>query len=106
MKINKKFLIIIAVASGILLSGCQAMREQRVNDLRKTAFQRTSSPDYADGFVNGCDSAMSSHSFTKDMKRFMNNKFYNTGWTDGYMHCEKKNKEMKETSESLKKLSA
>lgn len=101
----KKLVTITVVASVTILSGCEAMRERHVQDLRNTAFKRSSNPSYADGFVDGCDSSHSPSSFKKNTKRFIEDKYYNTGWQDGLMHCEKKTKELNDTSESLRRLS-
>lgn len=48
--------------------------------------------EYKAGFRNGCDSGYSAagniyYSFTKDVRRYSEDRLYRQGWDDGMTHC-------------------
>lgn len=69
----------------VLMAGCSSMRDQ----LSATGYP----PAYIDGFEAGCSSgrhsAGAAGGFSKDVPRFMNDKLYANGWTDGLSQCQR-----------------
>ena len=69
----------------VLLSGCSSTGDQ----LRSSGYP----PAYVNGFEAGCSSGRNAAGlggkFSKDVPRFMNDKLYADGWTDGLNQCQR-----------------
>lgn len=75
------------VVMGCLLAvaGCQSTHEQLV--------AKGYPPNFADGYQDGCGSGRQaagaiSGQFKKDVPRYLSDKVYAQGWTDGFRQCQ------------------
>lgn len=93
------------ILSVLIITGCEGFKQRHDAQMRAIAQKHNSSPAYADGFVDGCNSSYSTARFKKETERYINDKYYHAGWDDGHMHCSKKETERKETAEALGELS-
>ncbi len=102
--LNKIIVTITLISAVLFLSACEAQRQQKIAETRSFAAKRNSSPSYIDGFEHGCQSVGNTAQFSKNTNRYINDKHYSTGWDDGYMHCEKRDKEVRQAFEGTSKM--
>ena len=79
-------LIILVALIGIPAAGCAPVASVTA---RNTAGQP---PEYAQGYSDGCGSGYvaAGHPYArtmKDVRRFLDDKLYSMGWTDGFNNC-------------------
>lgn len=64
------------------MAGCATSKEVRIPQ------QLADRPQaYRDAYVDGCKSAQSKESQSKDMERIQKDSLYANGWYDGYEEC-------------------
>lgn len=79
----------IAILLATLLTGCASFNL----DMDRKELERQGQPKpYIDGYIAGCASGRSplnmNYDFTKDVRRFANDGYYQQGWNDGFRVCE------------------
>jgi hypothetical protein len=75
---------------------------RKVEQLANEARQRDSNPTqyaYKEGTEHGCSAGKNSagdtwHPFSKDVDKYVNDKYYKTGWDDGFNKCKTESLEL------------
>ncbi|QVI69734.1 hypothetical protein [Pseudomonas syringae] len=80
----KQYWLLLSLA--IVLPGCQSTRDQMLAEGYP--------PGFADGYQDGCSSGRdaagaTTGQFRKNVPRYLKDKLYAQGWTDGFRQCEK-----------------
>ncbi|KTB82475.1 lipoprotein [Pseudomonas syringae] len=79
----KRYWLLLSLA--IVLAGCQSTRDQMLAEGYP--------PGFADGYQDGCGSGReaagaSTGLFKKNVPRYLKEKLYAEGWTDGFRQCQ------------------
>jgi hypothetical protein len=75
---NTYVLLVVAM----VMAGCAASKEVRITE------QLAGRPQaYRDAYVDGCKSAESKETQSKDVERIQKDSLYANGWYDGYEEC-------------------
>ena len=85
----KNLLLLLAILS---LAGCSTTTVQELSDQARARDNNPNEYSYKDGAAAGCSSGGNAtgnwtKSFQKDVKKYINDQYYKSGWDDGFAQC-------------------